>query len=687
IEVTPEGIKVTSPLPVGESHDLKPTRFVDIAIIVLALGVGFMYLERFLFDDDVLGTEIASPRVADAPQPTGPVIEKNSIAVLPFDNISASQENAYFAAGIHEDILNSLSQNPELLVTSRTSTLAFEGTRQPIAEIAEQLSVAYVMEGSVRRAGDRVRISVQLIEAATDRHAWSEAYEGTLEDVFALQVEVAENVANALAVQFGQNPQTPSQEVSTAAYDLFLEARDLMNAYEPEKTLRAIALFEQALTQDRDYVDAWAGLSIALSRLRFVGGSTSESNDRALTTAERAYRLDSESWYANYAMARHLGTADVARFNEANRFFEVAAARNPNSADVLVFYGLSLWWQGARNDAIDRWERAYQRDPLSPDANLARAQVLGSRSDREGCEAHVQRALRFAPDNAYIAWWAGTIYSQLLWNQTDAAKLFVRAWQINPEFIQAPLWMSQTARELGDYETSARWIDRARAIDPNHTGLRSRTNDNLLIRDQYAAYRDHVDEWDKLDPDNIIAQVYASAVHSTHALEAFEREDMKTFRLQTQEALDDALTYIRNSSGEGASEVQFWNSWMYMSAGFYANTLDDTELAHRLFGQLATYQESQLNPNEVQLVISYIGLGEHDKAIQKLNELLDEGYTNTFHLDLYSVLRDDFEAWDNIKNDVGFTTVVGRMQDQNRATLERLRIDLPEFFPEDTNTL
>ena len=203
VDITPEGIKLTPMLAPGERTKLAPGRLVDFAIVFVAIGVGFLYLERFLSND---AAEVASP-VPDKPisvPVTG--IEQEalepSVAVLPFDNLSTTEENAIFAAGVHEDILNHLSRNAELMVTSRKSTLGYADKDVPIAQIAGELGVNYIMEGSVRRAAGRVKITIQLIEAASDKHLWSETYDRELNDIFAVQDEVAEQVAEKLRVQF-----------------------------------------------------------------------------------------------------------------------------------------------------------------------------------------------------------------------------------------------------------------------------------------------------------------------------------------------------------------------------------------------------------------------------------------------------------------------------------------------------
>lgn len=281
VDITPEGIKVTSPLPEGQKAHLGPARVVDIAIVLIAVGVGYLYLERFVGDASTSDTLSSQAPSSDDGAPTE---LEPSIAVLPFDNLSTSEENAVFAAGIHEDILNYLSRNPALIVTSRKSTLAYQDQDISMAQIGQELNVNYLMEGSIRRSGNNIRVTVQLIEAGTDKHLWSETYDRELIDVFSVSDDVAQQVAEKLRVQFELFDEGRPTD-NLRAYELFIEARELYGRYNAIDTRLAVTRYREALQQDPDYANAWAGLALAAS-----APESNEDLEEARNAAEEALR-------------------------------------------------------------------------------------------------------------------------------------------------------------------------------------------------------------------------------------------------------------------------------------------------------------------------------------------------------------------------------------------------------------
>lgn len=313
IDVSGDGISFTARLSEAERQKLTGARLIDVVIVVIALAVGYMYLERFTATDHSSESAVAADTSA-AEVLDSPVVQlEPSIAVLPFENLSALEENAFFAAGIHEDILNNLSKVGQLIVTSRTSTLPYAGSNLGIPEIAKELRVNYVIEGSVRRAGDQVRISVQLIEAATDKHIWSEAYDRAILDVFEVQQQIANEVSHALKVQFDIGLEAGEYRTkSLKAYELFLESRALANTFEPDNLQRAIDGYRRALEIDPEYPDAWAGLAIAIGNTVFFGRRDRQTEE-ANMAADKALALAPDSWMANYAKAMMLGGAGSAQ--------------------------------------------------------------------------------------------------------------------------------------------------------------------------------------------------------------------------------------------------------------------------------------------------------------------------------------------------------------------------------------
>ena len=198
---------------------------------------------------------------AKAPESAAAPIGKTALAVLPFTNMSTDKDQEYFADGLAEELLNVLAKNPKLQVTSRTSAFSFKGKEVNIKTIAEELNVTHVLEGSVRKAGNQLRITAQLIEVKSDSHLWSQTYDRQMENIFAVQDEIAGSVAGALkvALEGGQSPKT--QQTNPEAYNAYLQGRYFYDRRSKEDLEKAIGYYEQALQIDPNYARAWAGLS------------------------------------------------------------------------------------------------------------------------------------------------------------------------------------------------------------------------------------------------------------------------------------------------------------------------------------------------------------------------------------------------------------------------------------------
>ncbi len=497
VDFTPEGVKLTPGLTPGEQATLAPGRAMDLVIIVVALGVGYLYLERLLTGDEVavVGEPALQEEAQPEPEQVPPQELEPSIAVLPFDNISTSDENAVFADGIHEDILDYLSRNSQLMVTSRQSTLAYRDADVPMAQIAADLGVNYLMEGSVRRAGQQIKVTVQLIEAVSDIHIWSEVYERTLDDVFAIQDEIAQEVAARLKVQFELYSEGRPTE-SLAAYELYLEARALFEEAGPVKTRLSISRYREALQLDRNYANAWAGLSLAATTWQ-----SDEDLEEARTAAEQAMELDAASWMSNWAMASYLANWRVEQYVEAGPHFLKAIELNPNHGKLRSSYGYSLWAQGRMQEAGAQFRESYRRNPLSAEANLARADAAVFDNQADLAEKHVVRALELEITRPFLFWWAGNTY-QMLGQQVNAATYYQKALTLEAAYVPAMRGLSDVFGALGDFETDSYWLDQAEAVDPDDTGTLMRRRENLYDQRRLPETIQFVEGWLEREPNN-----------------------------------------------------------------------------------------------------------------------------------------------------------------------------------------
>jgi TolB-like protein len=217
---------------------------------------------------------------------------KTAIAVLPFTNLSADKEQEYFSDGLSEELLNVLSRNPKLQVTSRTSAFSFKGTKTDIKTIAQKLNVTHVLEGSVRKAGDQLRITAQLIEVASDSHLWSQTYDRKMENIFAVQDDISASVAAALKATLEGQP-AKTKETNPEAYNAYLQGRYFYDKRSKEDLEKAIGYFQQAMKIDPNYARAWVGLAMVHSRQADWGYvPLEEGYAKARKEAEKALERD-----------------------------------------------------------------------------------------------------------------------------------------------------------------------------------------------------------------------------------------------------------------------------------------------------------------------------------------------------------------------------------------------------------
>ena len=294
---------------------------------------------------------------------------EGSIAVLPFSDLSAARDNEHFSDGLTEEIISGLSAVPDLKVISRTSAMHYKGTEKPLRQIAEELRVAHILEGSVRQSGTRVRITAQLIDARTDEHLWAQSYDDDLRDIFRVQEQIARQVVQALKLELGDREQTALVREGTRdpeAYQLYRRARYLWNTRSREGHERAAEYYLQAIARDSLYADAYAGLADTYLTSIQLNVSTLpplETYERAKWAVERALALDEKSADAHAAQGVSMHWQH--NWPAAERAFQRALQLNPNHASAHTWYSLSLSGMGRAKDALEESRKAYELDPFA----------------------------------------------------------------------------------------------------------------------------------------------------------------------------------------------------------------------------------------------------------------------------------------------------------------------------------
>jgi TolB-like protein/tetratricopeptide (TPR) repeat protein len=421
-EITPEGIKRT------ETADAMPATarrkkhvWIYIVVIGAVLSIGLFFLGRYSAIN-------GAPRQSEAA--TG--IPQKSIAVLPFENLSRDPDNAYFTEGVEDEILTRLAKVADLKVISRTSTQHFKSAPGNLPTIAKQLGVVNILEGSVQKAADQVRVNVQLINALTDAHLWADTYDRKLTDIFAVESEIAKTIAETLQAKLTGSEKASIAKTPTVnpdAYELYLKGRFFWNKRTGDDLRKSIEYLKQAVAKDPGYALAYAGLADSYGLLRFYGGaSPAESVVPAAAAAEKALELD-DSLAEPHASLGLIATEELEVHRGVSEL-ERAVQLNPNYATAHHWLALAFTALGQSDRSIKELKRALELDPLSMaiNADLSIGYLYARRYD-EG-EAHARKALEIDPRSFLARYYLGMAL-QLKGQLKEAIPEFQKAVELN----------------------------------------------------------------------------------------------------------------------------------------------------------------------------------------------------------------------------------------------------------------
>jgi TolB-like protein/Tfp pilus assembly protein PilF len=402
-ELTPEGIKRDAEIKPGESIAPQTARRMDRTIIVvLAIALLYFGFDKFVLAPRREAAAVATATLATAAKavPTAPVaaeISPKSVAVLPFVNMSGDPKNEFFSDGITEEILNALAQIPDLKVAARTSAFAFKGKDPDLRHVGEVLAVAHVLEGSVQRSGDDVRITAQLIDTRSGFHLWSEKYDRKMTNIFAVEDEISKAIADKLQLQLvGARASGTGNTGDAQAHELYLRGLPLLAARGPG--LRdAIAAFGKAVELDPKYAQAWGALAEAEQLLpSYTNGDLEAGMARAETAAQRALGIDPDTTPALVAMANvYAHRMDWVRTDAT---FRRALALAPGDVEGLNQYSQFLFLIGQQEAALQQIDRARQLDPLSAIIGVVRATILMALHRDADAVTEIEPVLSAHPD-------------------------------------------------------------------------------------------------------------------------------------------------------------------------------------------------------------------------------------------------------------------------------------------------
>jgi TolB-like protein/Tfp pilus assembly protein PilF len=344
----------------------------------------------------------------------GPGASK-SLAVLPLENLSRDPEQEYFAEGMTEALITTLAKISTLRVASRTTVMYYKSVRRPLPEIARELQVNSIVEGTILRLGDRVRISAKLIDARSDKHLWAESYECDLRDILNLQSNVARAVAREIEVKLTPQEQQQlggAQAVNAEAYEAYLKARYHWNKLTPHGIKKAVDYFQQAIAKDSSYAAAYTGLADCSSRLAWWGFvPPAQGFGAAKAAAQRAVQMDPGLAEAHGSLGWAILHYDWDCVG-AEREFRTALGLNPTYAGVSHFYAACLAAIGRWDESITEIKRVLKLDPLSPIVNMTAAVILQQARRFDESIEYSRRALELDPDFCSAMWALGIAYEE-----------------------------------------------------------------------------------------------------------------------------------------------------------------------------------------------------------------------------------------------------------------------------------
>jgi adenylate cyclase len=424
-EITPEGIKRTE---VADAEGL-PGRsakrlWIYVVIVAGAFSIGLFYFSR--------------SKTSQQGEHGG--LPAKSIAVLPFVNMSGNAANNDFSDGITEEILNALAQIPNLKVAARTSAFQFKGKNIDLRQVGKILDVAYVLEGSVQRAGDEVRITAQLIDARSGYHRWSEKYDRKLTSIFAIEDEISKAIVAQMQLTLGNHGEEPLVKAATAdpqAHEFYLKGLARITERGPALD-DAVGFFKQAIALDPNYAAAWAELSQAYELLPWYKlGTWHASLAQAEEAARRALSIDPQLAEAHSALANVL--RDRRDFAGATEEYRTALQRNPGSAETLNQYAQMLMRMGQLEEAVKQERAAVALDPLAPNPRYILGSVLAFLHRYDEALAETNLVVTRNPNYTYARFYLAylLLYTK---NYSEAEKQArIAAAQVNedPEIIAA----------------------------------------------------------------------------------------------------------------------------------------------------------------------------------------------------------------------------------------------------------
>src|SRR6266576_1383058 len=616
-EMTSEGIRREEAVADREPKSRKAGRKWTAIIVAAAVLAAALLAFQFTRTRKALTAELPK-QIA----PTAASTDK-SVAVLPFENLSSDKENAFFAQGIQDEIITTLSRISGLRVISRTSTARYSSAPENLPEIARQLRVSNVLEGSVQKAGDRVHINVQLIQADNDAHLWAQSYDRELTDIFGVEAEVAKSIADSLQATLSPQEKARLEAKPTTnadAYVLYLRARDYQTR--PDNLLQdfrsAMNLYDQAIKMDPNFALAHARLSAVMSMIYHWFEPTQEVKETARREADESLRLQPDLGEGHLALGLYF-YYEEGNYQEALRELNSAAKTLPNDGDVGLYIAAVQRRQGHFTDAIAAYQKAEAIDPRNSITLYDTAQTYFGVRDWPNAVKGMDRVLALAPDS-----------------------LNVKIQRAYMEFF----WKGSTAPIKAVLESFAP------NLDPDGVVTFSRWDVALIDRDPDAAER----ALTSARLENFVAPTGIPLPKSYLAgCVALMRNDAGRAQHEFETARPILEQIVMKSPQDGIRHAQL--GFLYALMGFKDDALREGQRGE----ELTSISKDIINGGTVQgfLALIYARNGDADHAIELLERLLITPFAVNYCEDSITLsdLRQRWE-WDPLRKDPRFQKIL-----------------------------
>jgi TolB-like protein/Flp pilus assembly protein TadD len=605
-----------------------------LAALLIVMILGLALLIKMNLDQPA-----ATPVVADFKPPP------NSIAVMPFLNLGGNLDSQYFSDGISEEILNALSTIPNLVVTARTSSFSLRDANLDIPSIGRRLNVGRVLEGSVRKSGDTVRISVQLINAENGFELWSSVYEKVMEDIFVIQKDISNSIVSALEIEMElEDSELQGQVKSIEAYDLYLLGRHKLYDRTAKSINTSINLFQQAILLDPGLVLAYTGLADAYNLLTAYGNlSGPDAAAKMKPVLEKAFELD-----PNLAEVHNSLGAMKENFGDllgAEESYRVAIGLNPNYALAYMWLGNLLINQSRLEEARDEFRKALQLDPLHVIVNINVARVEMLTGNFAAGLKHLDQSIELAPDSAHP--YARKAYWLSQYGYLDEALSSARmAVEIDESGVQNLVNMAYVNMVLGDLAAARVWIDQTISANPDNWQVHWLTTEYYLLSNEYERMDQYTSErlailLDTGEKSRDLKAAYLSAglaklVNNQYqfAIGYMDRAERIEYKLEVAKEL----------------QIKVLRALAYKKAGQSnrANSLIDESLEYSIRMGNQGWRDPDMVVNQASV---FAVKGDHDKALELLAQAVRLGYSQ------YLVLEHD-PRWEDLRGRQEFIQLV-----------------------------